>query len=181
MKTNDIVDYLDALIRNPQYSVLIAVRDDGAHSLNTQIMRRLHALGLSAYGHSNYRWSYYALVTPDGVQEEVSEDVINETGTLADGAEYAIISQGGLSGAGGGAGRYLTCSIKIDGIEYAVKRIGMNFVVYDTEKSKVVDSVEFNTYMGLEAVRIDPSRSIEKAETALEQLNVESPGEAPGE
>lgn len=181
LKTNDIVDYLDALIRNPQYSVLIAVRDDGAHSLNTQIMRRLHALGLSAYGHSNYRWSYYALVTPDGVQEEVSEDVINETGTLADGAEYAIISQGGLSGAGGGAGRYLTCSIKIDGIEYAVKRIGMNFVVYDTEKSKVVDSVEFNTYMGLEAVRIDPSRSIEKAETALEQLNVESPGEAPGE
>ena len=121
------------------------------------------------------------MITPDGVTEEVSEEVLNRTGTLADGKEYSVMSQGGLSGAGGGAGRYLTCSIKIDGIEYAVKRIGMNIVVYDTEKSKVVDSVEFNTYMGLEAVRKDPSESIENAQTAQEQMNVASGSTAPSQ
>ncbi|MDO5455546.1 MAG: sulfatase-like hydrolase/transferase, partial [Eubacteriales bacterium] len=181
LKQTNILSYLDALLANPQYTVLLAVRDDGAHSLNRAIQSKLNELGLTRYSHSNYRCSYYAVITPDGVTEEVSEEVLNRTGTLADGKEYSVMSQGGLSGAGGGAGRYLTCSIKIDGIEYAVKRIGMNIVVYDTEKSKVVDSVEFNTYMGLEAVRKDPSESIENAQTAQEQMNVASGSTAPSQ
>ena len=77
--------------------------------------------------------------------------------TLSDGAEYSVISQGGLSGAGGGAGRYLTCSVKINNVEYAVQRIGLNFVIYDNEHSVVADSVEFNTYDGLGARRKEPS------------------------
>ena len=60
-------------------------------------------------------------------------------GTLPDGAQYSVISQGGLSGAGGGAGRYLTCSVKINDMEYAVQSIGLNFVVYDNEHSVVAD------------------------------------------
>lgn len=172
LKKTNIVDYLDELLKNPQYTILAAVRDDGTHSLDAAILRRMRDLGMKSYDHDNYRWSYYAVISPDGVKEEVSEDVLNDTGVLADGASYSIISQGGLSGAGGGAGRYLTCSIKINDIEYAVRRIGLNFVVYDTEKSKVVDSAEFNTYMGLECVRIDPSESLQKAETAEEQSNV---------
>ena len=89
--------------------------------------------------------------------EDLSEEEISATGTLPDGRSYSVISQGGLSGAGGGAGRYLTCSIKIDGVEYAVQRIGRNFVVYDPAHSRVVDSVEFNTYDGLFAKRRDIS------------------------
>ena len=105
--------------------------------------------------------------------EELSESELSATGTLSDGAEYSVISQGGLSGAGGAAGRYLTCSVKINGVDYAVKRIGLNFVVYDTENSRVVDSVEFNTYMGLDHKRIDVQDLIDKAAAAEDQMEIE--------
>ena len=173
LKRTEICDYLDALAENPQYTVLIALRDDGSHSLNSEICSRLARLGLKEDIRGHYRWSYYALIEPDGVTEELSESELSRTGSLADGAQYTIISQGGLSGAGGGAGRYLTCSIKIDGVEYAVQRIGLNFVVYDTENSCVVDSVEFNTYMGLDPKRIDVTDLIDAAETAEEQMEVQ--------
>lgn len=168
LKTSDIVEYLDRLKENlennPDYTILIAIRDDGTHSLDSEMTSRLSDLGLKYYLPGHYRWSYYALITPDGVEkEELSQDQISTTGTLSDGKEYTLMSEGGLSGAGGGAGRYLTCSIKIDGVEYAVQKIGLNFVVYDTKHSKVVDSVEFNTYQGLGARRLDPADAIENA------------------
>ena len=172
LKQIEICAYLKALAQNPQYTVFIALRDDGSHSINDKICEGLWNLGLKEDLRGHYRWSYYAVITPDSIEEKLSEDELSCTGTLSDGAEYSVISQGGLSGAGGGAGRYLTCSIKINGIEYAVRRIGLNFVVYDTENSRVVDSVEFNTYIGLDSKRIDVKDLIEAAETAQDQMNV---------
>jgi hypothetical protein len=172
LKYNDILSYLDALIDNPQYVVFVAVRDDGSHSLSTEICDRLEQLGIREDLRGHYRWSYYAVITPDGVTEEMAENELSRTGTLDNGAEYSLISQGGLSGAGGGAGRYLTCSVKIDGVDYAVKRIGHNFVVYDPENGCVVDSVEFNTYMGLDPKRIDVADLIDSAMDAQEQMDV---------
>lgn len=168
LKTSDIVEYLDRLKENldnnPDYVIFIALRDDGTHSLDSEMTSRLADLGLKYYLPGHYRWSYYALITPDGVEkEELSQDQISTTGTLSDGSDYTLMSEGGLSGAGGGAGRYLTCSVKINGVEYAVQKIGLNFVVYDTKHSKVVDSVEFNTYQGLGARRLDPYDAVENA------------------
>ena len=172
LKQTEICAYLDALAQNPQYTVFITLRDDGSHSLNTEICDRLFALGLNQDLRGHYRWSYYAIIGPDIFSEELSEKELSYTGTLSDGASYSVISQGGLSGAGGGAGRYLTCSVKIDGVEYAVQRIGLNFVVYDTAHSCVVDSVEFNTYMGLDPKRIDVKELIDKAAAEQDQMNV---------
>ena len=172
LKQTEICAYLDALAQNPQYTVFIALRDDGSHSLNTEICDRLFALGLNQDLRGHYRWSYYAIIGPDIFAEELSEKELSHTGTLSDGASFSVISQGGLSGAGGGAGRYLTCSVKIDGVEYAVQRIGLNFVVYDTAHSCVVDSVEFNTYMGLDPKRIDVKELIDKAAAEQDQMNV---------
>ena len=172
LKQTEICDYLDALAQNPQYTVFITVRDDGSHSLNTEICDRLFALGVNQDLRGHYRWSYYAILGPDMIIEEMSEKELSYTGTLRDGAPFSVISQGGLSGAGGGAGRYLTCSVKIDGVEYAVQRIGMNFVVYDTDHSCVVDSVEFNTYMGLDPKRIDVKDLKDKAASEQDQMNV---------
>ena len=45
-------------------------------------------------------------------------------------------------------------------------------MVYDTENNCVVDSVEFNTYMGLDPKRIDVADLVENAKTAQEQMNV---------
>lgn len=174
LKRTEICEYLDALLENPQYTVFITVRDDGSHSLNTDICDRLEKLGCGIDLRSHYRWSYFAVISPDGVIEDYGETELSHSGVLSDGAEYSVISQGGLSGAGGGAGRYLTCSVKIDGIEYAVKRIGHNFVVYDTENHCVVDSVEFNTYMGLDPKRTDVAVLIESAKTAEEQMNIQT-------
>ena len=176
LKQSDILSYLDELIANPQYVVFITVRDDGSHSLNTEICDRLERLGIREDLRGHYRFSYYAVIEPDSVIEEMAETELSRTGTLSNGAEYSLISQGGLSGAGGGAGRYLTCSVKIDGVDYAIKRIGHNFVVYDPENRCVVDSVEFNTYMGLDPKRIDVADLIETSQTAQEQMNVTSGG-----
>ena len=172
LKRTEICEYLDALAEFPEYTVLIALRDDGSHSLNEDICRRLWNLGLLEDIRGHYRWSYYAVIEPDRVIEELSEDELSYSGVLSDGTEYSMISQGGLSGAGGGAGRYLTCSIKIGGTEYAIQRIGLNFVVYDTVNSCVVDSVEFNTYMGLDPKRIDVSELEEAAEAARDQMDI---------
>ena len=172
LKRTEICEYLDALAEFPEYTVLIALRDDGSHSLNEDICRRLWNLGLLEDIRGHYRWSYYAVIEPDRVIEELSEDELSYSGVLSDGTEYSMISQGGLSGAGGGAGRYLTCSIKIGGTEYAIQRIGLNFVVSHTANSCVVDSVEFNTYMGPDPKRIDVCELEEAAEAARDQMDI---------
>ena len=45
-------------------------------------------------------------------------------------------------------------------------------MVYDTENSRVVDSCEFNTYMGLDPKRIDVQDLIDRAEDAEDQMDV---------
>ncbi len=156
--TWNIYEYLPMLAENRQYSIFITIRDDGTRQIDSEIQGMLADLGLEETLPGHYRWSYYAVLIPgEDKIEEISEEELSRTGTLPDGADYSLISQGGLSGAGGGAGRYLTCSVKINDIEYAVQRIGLNIVVYDNEHSVVVDSVEFNTYDGLGARRKEPS------------------------
>ena len=158
LKTADINEYLDRLAQNPQYSIFVTLRDDGTREITSEIQQKLFDLGLEEALPGHYRWSYYGVLIPgQEKKEEIGEKELSCSGTLPDGAQYSVISQGGLSGAGGGAGRYLTCSVKINDIEYAVQRIGLNFVVYDNEHSVVADSVEFNTYDGLGAARKEPS------------------------
>ena len=158
LKTSNISTYLDKLSRNRQYSIFIAIRDDGTREITSSLQKQLWKLGLKETLPGHYRWSYYAVLIPgEEILEEISEEELSHSGTLPDGASYSVISQGGLSGAGGGAGRYLTCSVRINDIQYAVQRIGLNFVVYDNEHSVVADSVEFNTYDGLGALRKEPS------------------------
>ena len=159
LRTDDIYEYLEKLAANRQYSIFVAIRDDGTREITSRIQSLLEDLGLEETLPGHYRWSYYAVLIPgQEKKEEISEEELSCTGTLPDGSPYSVISQGGLSGAGGGAGRYLTCSVKINEIEYAVQRIGLNFVVYDNEHSVVVDSVEFNTYDQLGCRRLEPSR-----------------------
>ena len=158
LRTGNIYEYLDLLKNNRQYSIFVAIRDDGTREINSELQDSLAALGLEKTLPGHYRWSYYAIMIPGEKKlEEISTEELSCSGMLPDGAQYSVISQGGLSGAGGGAGRYLTCSVKINDVEYAVQRIGLNFVIYDNEHSVVADSVEFNTYDGLGARRKEPS------------------------
>lgn len=172
LKTDNIYRYLGLLANCPDYVIFAVIRDDGTRMLDDHLLEGLRRLGLKRNISGHYRWSYYGIISPEGVTEDLSQEEIGTTGTLPDGRSYSVISQGGLSGAGGGAGRYLTCSVRIDGTEYAVQRIGLNFVVYDPAHSRVVDSVEFNTYDGLDAHRIDLSdeaRGVSKEEKETEE------------
>jgi len=45
------------------------------------------------------------------------------------------------------------CSIRIDGVEYAKNRRGLNIVVYDNRAGEVVDSVAFDTHVQEMTVR----------------------------
>ena len=47
--------------------------------------------------------------------------------------------------------------VRIDGTEYSAQSLGMNIVVYDKKRRRVVDSVAFNTYADLSASRKDPA------------------------
>ncbi len=44
-------------------------------------------------------------------------------------------------------------SIKINGLEYALNKRGINIVVYDKQANRVIDSVRIDTYIGDELTR----------------------------
>ncbi len=46
-----------------------------------------------------------------------------------------------------------TASIISDGNEYAKNSIGLNIVVFDKMTNKMIDSVAFNTYSGLDLTK----------------------------
>jgi hypothetical protein len=66
-------------------------------------------------------------------------------GVLTGGITYELVSAGLDYGD--------ASSIRLDGVEYSVNNRGLNFVVLDTETGEVVDSVCFDTCIGLQASR----------------------------
>ena len=140
-------DYLSKL-KNSDYTILMAVQDDGFGAINNSLAQSLQALGIKAEIFGNlYQHSYYAVLSPDREPvEEVSEQELNHTGNLPDGSTYQITSRGMLTGDP-------VASILIDGQEWSMNRRGMNLVVYDNAQHKVVDTVCFDTCSGLYAYR----------------------------
>ena len=141
------IDYLSKL-QDSDYTILLAVRDDGFGAINNSLAQSLQALGIKTEISGNiYRHSYYAVLSPDrDPVEEVSEQELDHAGNLPDGSTYRVTSCGMLTGAP-------LAFILIDGQEWSMNRRGMNFVVYDNAQHKVVDTVCFDTNSGLYAYR----------------------------
>jgi hypothetical protein len=140
-------DYLSKL-NNSDYTILIAVQDDGFGAINNSLAQSLQALGIKTEISGNlYQHSYYAVLSPDREPvEEASEQELNHAGNLPDGTAYQVISRGKLTGEP-------LASIRIDGQEWSMNRCGINFVVYNNAQHKVVDTVCFDTSIGLYAYR----------------------------
>lgn len=149
---SDFYTYLKTL-NNTDYTVFIAVNDEGTASLNKKLVELLNKLGtktdLSERAEDNvfdriyYRNSYYAVLSKgESLDEKVSKEKLAVSGKLSDGTEYEIESAGTNAGEP-------NASIKIEGEEYAVNGRGMNFVVYDEKSHEVVDRVCFDTCDGL--------------------------------
>ncbi len=140
-------DYLSKL-KNSDYTILMAVQDDGFGAIDNSLGLSLQALGIKTeIPGMLYQHSYYAVLSPDrDPVEEASEQELNHPGKLSDGTMYQITSRGMLTGDP-------VASILIDGQEWSMNRRGMNFVVYDNAQHKVVDTVCFDTNSGLYAYR----------------------------
>lgn len=128
--------YLQSLL-DRDITLFISVRDGAAAALTAPLIEDMRALGIQTDLRGRAYNSFYAVVTADGVYEDVATDsALTREGTIGD-VPYAIAS------AGYWVGNY--SSIMIDGVEYSKNARGMNIVVYDNRTGQVVDSVGFNT------------------------------------
>lgn len=129
--------YLQAVDRSA-CCIFIAAKDDALAFMNDRIAGALQQLGLSADLRGKYGYSYYAVISPEGILEDCAEQQLAASGTFCGGrCTYRISSAGSIVGSG--------CSILIDDTEYAKMNSGLNIVVYDLVYRKVIDSVCFDT------------------------------------
>ena len=138
-------EYLTELARQKDITIFLAVKDDGSKALTPILLDDLKALGIQTDLSGKHRNSYYAVISPEGVAEEISADhAVSHSGT-ASGVTYTVTS------AGYSAGNY--SSIAIDGIEHSQNTRGMNIVV--VEDGVVTESIAFDTYSKTMAVTGD--------------------------
>ena len=134
----DMDCYLD-LIKDHRYWIMIAVKDEGTEALDDNLLQRLRNLGLKAELEGEYRSSYYGIVAEGNVKEALGYEMLKEAGTIRNGRSYYEISSAGYENGN-------TCSIRIDGTEYAKNMRGINIVVYNHVTKTLVDSVCFDTH-----------------------------------
>lgn len=136
MGSGYVHEYLQSLLGR-DITVFISVRNDATKSLTPALLEDLRALGMQTDLCGRYRSSFYAVISPEGIAEEVSSDTALSREGKVGGIFYSIASAGCF------VGDY--SSILIDGVEYSRNVGGMNIVVYDNQARQVVDSVGFNT------------------------------------
>ena len=135
----DFSEYLRKLKEKESYVLFLVIKDEGTYGLTEEMKQALKELGMKTDLTDQYRASYYAVVEGEQVTELLGEGILETTGMLGDGIAYEVRSEG--FNANGSK-----CSIKLEGVEYAVNSRGMNLVVYDKEQGCVVDAVAFDTY-----------------------------------
>lgn len=137
-----MLDYL-GLLRNEDYIVVFAAKDESSQVVTDEIVSEMNMLGLEKnLRTSGFRSSYIAVL--DGynlIYEDIGTDALTY-----DNKELEVALH--VESANFEAGNYSV--IQIDGQDYSVNDCGLNIVVYDKKKGSVIDSVCFNTYSGLD-------------------------------
>jgi len=129
--------YLNELInQKDNMAIFISAKDEASEAITSVLTEDLQNLGISNDLRGKYRQSFCAVITP-----EKTEDILDVEKTSIDGSingiDYSVISAGFNSGN--------ISSIIIGGKEYSNDVRGLNIVVYDLEKQKVIDAVSFDT------------------------------------
>ncbi|MDR2782599.1 MAG: hypothetical protein LBB48_01955 [Treponema sp.] len=139
-KETNFTQYLK-YINDQRYSVLIAARDDASKSLTNKHLSALAGLGLQKSLKNQDHIPYLAVIDKGLVVYEAlgisKKDLLTYHGILADGALFSLTS----------AWNTPLTSIFFDGADYAINGRGLNFVVYDNETGRIVDSATFDTYL----------------------------------
>lgn len=140
---DDLESYL-AMIPDDDCTVFMAVKEDASAQMPEGAKEQLKRLGLNTqWNEDMYRQPYIAVLSPDrkiegamGYQSYTSR---------FEGGRYDVQSIGYQEGN--------AASILINGKEYSMKSRGLNIVVYSHYQDKVIDSVNFDTHVGADAVR----------------------------
>ena len=141
----NILDYLKHL-HNTEYTIFISAKDEATQSITPEIMDLLAALGVRSDLQGKLRYCFLAVCNNGfSLYEALEQTRLIYSGNLPDGISFSLDSASLTKGN--------NSSIQIDGKEYSVNNRGLNFVVFDTQSGKVVDSVCFDTYSGLAASR----------------------------
>lgn len=130
-------DYLQSL-KGRDAVIFISIRDDGTSSLTETIQEDLNELGIQTRLIGQYAQSFYAIITPEEVVENIGSEALSFSGTY-EGVQYTIES------AGFSSGNY--SSIVIDGIEYSKNARGMNIVLVDLKSKTIIDNFAIDTHM----------------------------------
>lgn len=144
-----ISDYLNN-IKNNQI-VILSVMDEGASALDPEFYKAINKLGLKADLKGKVRWSYIGItgkvdgITPFEVLKNEKISINYKTGDKL--GEFQLPFDLFVESAGYSSGN--TSSIIINGKEYSKKQRGINIVVYDIEQGKVIDSINFDTYISI--------------------------------
>ena len=134
----DFCEYLD-MLDDPRYVVFMAVKDEASKALDGEMLSGLKKLGLDAALAGQSWCSYIAVTAPGTVIEKAEYGRLEEIGTIREGRSSYTINSAGFEHGN-------SCSVLIDGTEYAVNHRGLNIVVYNQVSKKVIDSVCFNTH-----------------------------------
>lgn len=135
---SDIDTYLTAL-KEGSYCIFIAAKDECTANLKDTTMQKLKELGLKTDLQGKYRYSYLAVITEQGIEEQIGEEKIQYSASIRNALVPFDIESAGFT-----CGN--TSSIKLNGREYSKNYRGLNIVVYNYETLKIVDTVCFDTF-----------------------------------
>lgn len=135
---SNFFDFIDK-IDNPDYTVMIAARNDTAKYFSEEVKGALGKLGLSVDLSEHSNQSYGAVISNGKVifEKDATGETVNYYGEV--GGITVCLSSFADKATGNSA------SIVIDGQECSTQQAGLNFVVYDNTVGQVVARRAFNT------------------------------------
>lgn len=136
--TDNLYDFLGYVSKAQNAVILLAVKDEASNALTEEVIKTMQSLGLEFDLRGHYRWSYLAVIDSGNVLYENILDSKLEYKTEIAGNTIEMQSAGYETGN--------IASIKINDVEYALNKRGINIVVYDKQADCVVDSVRLDTY-----------------------------------
>ena len=163
VRRSDPDEYLAELTELDHHTIIFAVQDDASRKLTESMKAAMLKMGLENVD-LYYPNSYIAVVT-DGsaVYERVSDEgALAYSFALPDGAACDVRSAAFCYGN--------SCSIAIDGAEYALGTTGLNIVVYDHVNGDVVSSGVFNVSSGMPTIDNVSKFALAAADLSLEYI-----------
>lgn len=139
----DFAQYLANLrfLQNDGYAFFFTVYDEAARAFTGAMQQRFQALGFRSYLLRQEETSFLAVSCGDTLREKMAMGTLTMAGKLPDGSRYRLRSSARQFG-------NETCIVIENGSEtdYALHKSGFNIVVYDYERSAVVNRASFDTH-----------------------------------